>query len=138
MQHYLQRYSKDTIITDEALANIDSLPVLTELDTEPTQNDLSKAADSLTDGKAHGIDAIPLLQHLNELALLCWKRKRLFRTRNIVQNKGDRCDFNNYRDISLLGVVGNVFAAFPRQDCRSSLNALFLNRSVFSQLEDRH
>ena len=79
MQHYLQRYSKDTIITDEALANIDSLPVLTELDTEPTQDDLSKTAD----GKAHGIDAIPLLQHINELALICWKRKRLFRTREL-------------------------------------------------------
>ena len=52
---------------------------MTELDTEPTEADLSKAIDSLIDGKAPGKDVIPpevikpaVLHHLHVLLLLCW------------------------------------------------------------------
>ena len=59
VEHYVELYSTENTITNEALDTIESLPVLTELDTEPTQDDLSKAIDSLTNGKAPGKDAIP-------------------------------------------------------------------------------
>ena len=105
---------------------MESLPVMTELDTEPTEDDLSKAIDSLKNGKAPGKDATPpevikhgkpvlLLHHLH-LLLLCWKEATVpqdMRDANIVtlyKNKGDRSDCNNYRGISLLSVVGKVFA----------------------------
>ena len=95
---------------------------MTELDTEPTEDDLSKAIDSLKHGKAPGKDAIPLevikhgksalLHHLRVLLLLCWKEGTVpqdMRYANILtlyKNKGDRSDCNNYRGISLLSVVG--------------------------------
>ena len=56
---------------------------MTELDTEPTEDDLSKAIDSITNDKAPGKDAVPpkvikhgkpaLLHNLHVLLLLCWK-----------------------------------------------------------------
>ena len=105
---------------------IESLPVMTELDTGPTEDDLSKAIDSLTNGKAPGKDGIPqyiikhgkpaLQHHLHVLLLLCWKEETVhqdMRNANIVtlyNNKGDRSDCNSYRGTSLLSVVGKVFA----------------------------
>ena len=47
VEHYLELYSTENTITDEALDTIESMPVMTELDTEPTEGDLSKAIDSL-------------------------------------------------------------------------------------------
>ena len=46
-EHYLDLYSTENTITDEALDTIKSLSVMTELDTEQTEDDLSKAIDSL-------------------------------------------------------------------------------------------
>ena len=83
MEHYLELYSTENTITDQALDTIETLPVMTALDTEPTEDDLSKAIDSLKNGKAPGKDAIPpevtkhgkhaLLHHLHVIFLLCWK-----------------------------------------------------------------
>ena len=56
------------------------------------------------------------LHHLHVLLLLCWKEGTVpqdMRYANIVtlyKNKCDRSDCNNYRGISLLSVVGKVFA----------------------------
>ncbi len=64
-----------------ALSAILTLPVLDELDTDPTEKELSKAKDCLSTGKAPGKDGIPpeimkggkdaLLQDLHELLCLC-------------------------------------------------------------------
>ena len=126
MERWVEHYATENTITNEALDTIEGLPVMTELDTEPTQDDLSKAIDSITNGKTPGKDAIPpevikhgkpaLLHHLHVLLLLCWKEGRVpqdMRDANIVtlyKNKGDRSDCNNYRGISLLSFVGKVFA----------------------------
>ena len=126
VEHYLEVYSTENTITNEALGTIERLTVMTEPDTEPTQDDLSKAIDSLTNGKAPGKDAIPLevinhgtpalLHHLHVQLLLCWKEGAVpqdmgyANTVTLYMHKGDRCDCNNYRGISLLSVVGKVFA----------------------------
>ena len=97
-----------------------------ELDNPPTMEELSKAIDRLTCGKASGNDEIPpevlksgkpaLLQPLHDLLCLCWEQGYIpqdMRDANIVtlhKNKGDRSDCNNYRGISLLSIVGKVFA----------------------------
>ena len=52
VEHYLELYSTENTITDEALDTIETLPVMTELESEPTEDDLSKAIDSLKNGKA--------------------------------------------------------------------------------------
>ena len=97
-----------------------------ELDHLPTEGELSKAIDSLACAKAPGKDGIPPellkqgkltpLQSLHKLLCLCWEQGHIpqdMRDANIVtlyKNKVDRSDCNNYRGISLLSIVGKVFA----------------------------
>ena len=91
-----------------------------------TPSELEKAINGLADGKAPGNDAtlpkvieqgIPVLfPHLRELLSLSWREGELHqelrdaKTVTLFKNKGDRSDCNNYRGISLLSVVGKVFA----------------------------
>ena len=126
VEHYLDLYSRENCVTQEALDSIEDLPVLEELDTEPTLEELSKAIDALSCGKAPGDDCIPpeiikvgksaLMKPLHELLCLCWREGQVpqdMRNAKIItlyKNKGDRSDCNNYRGISLLSIVGKVFA----------------------------
>ena len=59
MQHYSELYSRENVVTEEALINIECLPVLEELYSEPTFTEIKAALDSLTSGKAPGKDNIP-------------------------------------------------------------------------------
>ena len=60
MQHYSELYSRENVITDESLNNIECLPVLEELDSEPTLAEIKAALDFLTSGKAPRRDNIPV------------------------------------------------------------------------------
>ena len=127
VEHYQELYSRETTVTDRAIENTPSLPVMEGLDTPPTVEELSKAIDSLANNKAPGKDGIPeeiikagkqscLLSHLHELLLQCWEEGNVpqgMGDANIVtlyKNKGERSDCNNYRGISLLSIVGKAFA----------------------------
>ena len=126
VEHYLELYSRENSVTQEALDAIEDMPVLEELDSEPTVEELSKAIDALVCGKAPGEDSIPpeiikcgkpaLLEPLHALLCLCWREGKVpqdMRDAKIItlyKNKGDRSDCNNYRGISLLSVAGKVFA----------------------------
>ena len=54
VEHYLELYAIQNVVTDAALNAIEELPVLDELDSEPTE-----AIDCLSTGKAPGGDGIP-------------------------------------------------------------------------------
>ncbi|KAI5106715.1 major facilitator superfamily domain-containing protein 1, partial [Silurus meridionalis] len=128
VEHYLELDATQNVVTDTALDAIPDLPVMEELDTPPTLEELRKAIDCLACGKASGSDGIPpevlkigkpaLLQPLHELLCLClfWGQGHIpqdMRDANIVtlyKNKGDRSDCNNYRGISLLSIVGKASA----------------------------
>jgi len=126
VEHYLELYARENSVTQDALDAIEELPILEELDSEPTMEELSKAIDALACGKAPGEDSIPpeiikcgkpaLLGPLHELLCLCWREGKVpqdMRDAKIItlyKNKGDRSDCNNYRGISLLNIVGKVFA----------------------------
>ena len=135
-----------------------------EFDAPPTEEELSKAIVSLARGKAPGGDGIPaevlqcakstLPHHLYELLCQCWEEGYVpqdMRDANIVtlfKNKGDRSDCNNYRGISLLIVVGKVFArvalqrlqqvaerVYPQSQCgfrvqRSPIDTIFTLRQL--------
>ena len=126
VEHYSELYSRENIVTPSALDKIERLPVMEELDAMPTKDELSKAIDSLALGKAPGSDSIPpdlikrckttLLHPLHELLCQCWEEGAVpqdMRDAKIVtlyKNKGERSDCNNYRGISLLSIVGKVYA----------------------------
>ena len=164
VEHYLDLYSRENCVTQEALDGIEDLPVLEELDTEPTLEELSKAIDALACGKAPGDDCIPpeiikvgksaLMKPLHELLCLCWREGQVpqaMRNAKIItlyKNKGDRSDCNNYWGISLLSIVGKVFArvvlmrlqvlaerVYPESQCgfragRSTLDMIFSVRQL--------
>ncbi len=124
VEHYLELYAIQNVVSVTALNAIPELPVLDELDTEPTE-ELSKIIDCLSTRKAPGEDSIPpeimksrkeaLLQDLHELLCVCWREgavpKDMCNTKivTLYKNKGDRSDCNSYIGISLLGIVGKVF-----------------------------
>ena len=56
VQHYSELYSRENVVTKEALNNIECLPVLEELDSEATLAEIKGALDSL---KGPGKDNIP-------------------------------------------------------------------------------
>jgi len=164
VEHYLELYATQNVVTDAALDGLPSLTVMEELDALPTEEELSQAMDCLSCGKAPGKDGIPpevlksckpaLLQHLHELLCLCWEKGHVpqdMRDANIVtlyKNKGDRSDCNNYRGISLLSIVGKVFArvilarlqslasrVYPESQCgfrtgRSTVDMIFSVRQL--------
>ena len=112
VEHYLDIYSRENSVTQEALGSIEDLPILEELDSDPTLEELSKAIDALARGKAPGEDGIPpevincgksaLLEPRHELLCLCWKEGKVpqdMRNAKIItlyKNKGDRSDCHNY------------------------------------------
>ena len=87
VEHYLDIYSRENSVTQEALDSIKDLPVLEELDSEHTLEELSKAIDALVSGKAFGEDGIPpevikcgkpaLLEPLHKLLCLCWREGKV-------------------------------------------------------------
>ena len=126
-EHYQELYSRENVVSDKAIENTTPLPTMDELDSPPTIDELRKAIDSLSCGKAPGSDGIPpeivkagrensLLGHLHKLLLQCWEEgtipqdMRDARIVTLYKNKGDRSDCNNYCGISLLGIVGKAFA----------------------------
>ena len=75
VEHYFELYATQNVVTETALDAIPILPVMDELDSSPTTEELDKAIDNLACGKAPGSDGIPaevlnsgkpaLLKHLS-------------------------------------------------------------------------
>ena len=57
-QHYSELHSRENVVTKEAINNIECLPFLEQLDSEPTLAEVKVALDSLTSSKALGKDNI--------------------------------------------------------------------------------
>ena len=59
VQHYSELYSRENVVTEETLNNMECLSALEALDSEPTLAEIKVALDSLNSGKAPGKDNIP-------------------------------------------------------------------------------
>ena len=83
VEHYSDLYSRENTVTPSALGTIKCMPIMEELNAEPTVDELSKVIDSLAAGKAPGSDSIPsdlikhckttLLHPLHEVLCQCWR-----------------------------------------------------------------
>ena len=151
VEHYSDIYSRENIVSPSALDAVECLPTMEEPGTEPTLEELSKAIDSLASSKAPGGDRIPpdllklckttLLHSLHVLLCQCWQEGAVpqdMRDTKIItlfQNKGERSDCNSYRGISLLSVIGKVFAKVILIRLQSWQNVSILNHSAASELE---
>ena len=134
--------ARENIVTEDALNDIEYLPVLEELDKEPTLDELSEALGSLVTGKALRKDGIPaevlkyckrsLIKELHEILCLCWREGEVpqhIRDANIVtlyKNKGDRIYCNNYRGISLVSIVGKLCARIPLKSLQVLAERVYL------------
>ena len=123
VEYYSEFYSRENSVVDSALDAIEPLPIMEDLNAEPTLEELSKAIDSLACGKASGTDGIhpdlikrcksTLLQPLHDTLCQCWREGGVPRDMKDVKiitlykNKGE-----NYRGISLLSIVSKVYAQF--------------------------
>ena len=104
VEHYSELYSRENIVTDEALSAFECLPMMQKLDAEPTIGELKKALNCLYSGKAPGKDGIPpeivklctgsLLTELHAILCLCWREGQVRRDmrdlkyRHPIQEKG--------------------------------------------------
>ena len=80
VEHYLELYSTENTVLEEALNSIQLMPIMVEFDSEPTASEIDKAINGLANGKAPGNDVIPtevikqgipvLRAHLHELLSL--------------------------------------------------------------------
>ena len=157
MEHYLQLCKTEKTVSEEALNSIKLIPIMVELDPEPTASEIEKAINGLANGIPPEVvkQGIPvLLPHLHELLSLCWREGEVpqdMRDAKIVtlfKNKGGHSDCNNYRGISLLSIVGKVFARvvlarlqiqadriYPESQCgfrsgRSTVDMIFSARQL--------
>ena len=171
VEHYSELYSRETMVSDAALENIQTLSIMDELDAMPSLEELSEAIDALPSEKAPGSDSIPpeaikkgkdaLLQPLHKLLCLCWEEGSVpqdMRDATVVtlyKNKGDRSDCNNYRGISLLSIVGKLFArivlkrlqklaerVYPESQCgfrsnRSTVDMIFSIRQLQEKCKEQ-
>ena len=69
VEHYSELYSRHNTVRNDALDAVECLPILEELDIEPTMEVFIKGFDALAAGKAPGKDGIPpdIMQKT-----LCW------------------------------------------------------------------
>jgi hypothetical protein len=164
VEFYSDLYTNDNHVAPSALDAIESLPTMDELDEVPTIEELSKAIDKLTPRSAPGADGIPpdlikycknsLLSPIYEILHQCWSEgivpqdMRDAKIITLYKNKGDRSDCNSYRGISLLSIIGKVFArtilsrlqrlaerVYPESQCgfrasRSTTDMIFSVRQI--------
>ena len=159
-------------MSEPAFSAKEQLSVLHELDELPTISELEKAIDQLAPGKSPGSDEIPpdlikqcktvLLKPIYEHLCSCWAEGEVpqdMRDTKIVtlyKNKGDRSDCNNYRGISLLSIVGKIYAriilvrlqklaerVYPESQCgfraeRSTIDMIFSLRQLQEKAREQN
>ncbi len=126
VQDYSELYSRQNTVATSALDAIEPMPIMEELDAEPTIAKLSKATHSLASGKAHVNDGISpdlikhcrdtLLQSFHSVLCQCSREgpvpqdMRDTRIVTLYRNTSERSKFNNDRGILLWSIVGKLYA----------------------------
>ena len=119
---------------------------MSELGEATSIDELSKAIDRLPSGKTPGKDGIlaevikssksTLLVPLHKLLTQCWKEGSVpqdMKDSNIITlYKGDCSNCNNYHGISLLSVIGKMFACIILHRLQILADRIYPEHSVAS------
>lgn len=70
VEHYVELYFTDNIVSQSVLDVIERLPKMPELDNPPTLQDVSRAIDKLQPWKSPGKDGIPAEVNKNGISSL--------------------------------------------------------------------
>ena len=124
--HFSNVLNRPSNINDDAISNLPQVPFNVEMDRPPDIDEVSKAAEQLSCGKAPGKDGISaeiykfggptLLENMTSLFDLIWTKKKLpqeLKDASIVhlyKRKGNRLLCDNHRGISLLSIAGKLLA----------------------------
>ena len=125
-EHFENVLNRPSTINEAAIARIPQVETNFSLDEPPTEEEVLKAVELLSRGKAPGIDAIPaeiyqsggpaLIQKLTELFQNMWSEGTIpqeIKDASIVhlyKKKGNRQSCDNHRGISLLAISGKILA----------------------------
>ena len=125
-EHFAGVLNRPSSINDEAIQRLPQVPTDTTMDEIPSQEEIKKAINLLSSGKAPGADAIPaeiykeggdtLVGKLQDLFKLIWQEEKVpqdFKDASIVhlyKRKGNRQACDNHRGISLLSIAGKILA----------------------------
>ena len=123
-EHYSDLLNRPTDVDESVLDEIQQCPVKFSLDDPPVQEEVNKAIAQMNNGKSPGMDGIPaevLKYGGDKLKLMVFEVISHVWDANTPQDwrdaileslfkKGEKSDCGNFRGISLLSIVGKVFA----------------------------
>ncbi|KAL8615669.1 hypothetical protein ACOMHN_034819 [Nucella lapillus] len=125
-EHFSILLNRPSTVSNEALDKIPQRPTLDSLDPPPSLEDVHKAIQQTSSGKAPGKDGIPAeifktvvpvaLDTFHNLLCSIWEEDDMpqeFRDATIIslfKNKGSKSDCGKYRGISLLSIAGKILA----------------------------
>ncbi|KAL6484915.1 hypothetical protein MHYP_G00069600 [Metynnis hypsauchen] len=137
-EHFSTLLNRPSTVDADTLELIPQRPVIDSLDLPPTLEEVEKAIQQSSSGKAPGMDGIPAeiykaagegtLKTFHSIINCIWENEDVpqeFRDATIVslyKNKGSKSDCGNYWGISLLSIAGKILA-------RVILNRLILSVS---------
>ena len=125
-EHFNNILNRPALMNDEVIARLPQVPTNHNLDALPTSDEVQRAINRMSSGKAPGSDSIPaeiykaggptLVNQLTSLFQSMWDKEQLpqdFKDATIVhiyKNKGNRQSCDNHRGISLLSIAGKILA----------------------------
>ena len=125
-EHFDSVLNRESAINDAAINRLPQIDVNENLELLPTEDEVHRAVNQLSNGKAPGPDAIPaevykkggpaIITRLTELFQSMWEHgvvPQQLKDANVVhiyKRKGNRQSCDNHRGISLLSIAGKTLA----------------------------
>ena len=125
-EHFDSVLNRPSEVNDEAIDRMPQVPINLTMEATPSEDDVQKAINQLSNGKAPGTDGIPaeiykkggpvLRTQLTKLYESFWNKEDMpqeLKDASIVhlyKRKGNRQSCDNHRGISLLSIAGKILA----------------------------